>query len=182
MATGQTPTYNFPFPKPTDPVNVADDIKSLALSIDGILPELTTPNTKIEVLNSTSETIDIGDPLHIVGIDSLTQFSEVDRSRADNVATLPAIGIAASIIAPGNIGQMVLAGVVDADLDTSEYAVGQILYVAPEGGLTDDQPVYPDYSQQIAVVIKSDLTTGRILMLSGNNSGPTTWGQLKYNS
>jgi hypothetical protein len=182
MATGQTPLYNFPYPKPTDPVDVADDIKSLALSIDGILPELTTPNTKIEAINATASAIAIGDPIYISGLDSLTGLSEVSQSRADDPATLPAIGISASIIPPGNIGQVVLAGVVDADLDTSEYAVGQILYVAPEGGLTDDQPVYPDYSQQIAVVLKSDLTTGRILMLSGNNSGPTTWGQLKYNS
>lgn len=182
MATGETPIYNLPYPLPTDPVDVAGDIQELAGRIEQILPELTTPNTKIPVVNNTLASIAIGDPLFISGYDSLTGFPEVTKSRADTVSTMPAIGVAASVIDPGNEGQLVVIGVVDAVLDTSSYSSGDVLYVGETGGLTDVQPVYPNYSQQIAVVLEVDATDGTIAALSSGNSGTPTWGQLKYNS
>lgn len=182
MATGQTPIYDLPYPLPTDPVDVAGDIQDLAGRIEQILPELTTPNTKIPVVNNTLSTINIGDPLFISGYDSLTTFPEVTKSRADTPATMPAIGVAASEITPGNEGQLVVIGVVDAVIDTSDYSSGDVLYVGATGGLTDTQPTYPNYSQQIAVVLKVDATEGTIVALSSGNSGTPTWGQILYNS
>ena len=47
MSTGSTTNYNFPYPEQTDPVNVANDIKLLADSvdsqIDGIVQEVSYP-------------------------------------------------------------------------------------------------------------------------------------------
>ncbi len=40
MATGTTPNYSLPYPKSTDPVNVASDIQDLATSLDTDLPEI----------------------------------------------------------------------------------------------------------------------------------------------
>ena len=37
MATGVTTTYNFPYPVLTDPVNVHEDIQSLAERIENVL-------------------------------------------------------------------------------------------------------------------------------------------------
>ena len=40
MATGTTPNYSLPYPKSTDPVNVASDIQDLATSLDTDLSEI----------------------------------------------------------------------------------------------------------------------------------------------
>jgi hypothetical protein len=180
MATGETPVYSFPYPVPTDPVNVAGDIQSLANRVENVIGELTTPNTKLDVKNGSLVTISIGDPVFISGI-GIDDILEVTRSAASVISTMPAIGIAASTITSGNIGQIVIAGLVDADINTSSFTFGDSLYVKSNGGLTNTSPLYPAYSQQIATVVKVDASYGRILMLSGGGglSGPITWGQLR---
>ena len=40
MASGETITYDLPYPLASDPVNVHEDIQSLAEAIDTILPTL----------------------------------------------------------------------------------------------------------------------------------------------
>lgn len=181
MATGSTTNYSLPYPRPTDPVDVAGDIQDLASTLDALLPELSRPNTKINVINGSASAISVGDPVYISGIDSTTGNSEVSKSDASNISTMPAVGIAASNINPGNLGEVVILGVVDADINTSTYSVGEYLYVAASGGgLTDTQPIYPEYSQQIGLVLKSDASTGIIMMVPGNNPGNLTWGQMTY--
>jgi hypothetical protein len=180
MATGSTSNYSLPYPKATDPVDVAGDIQDLASSLDALLPELSRPNTKLTVYNGSASAISVGDPLYITGIYT-TGDPEVSKSDASNVSTMPAIGIAASNMTPGNSGEMVIVGVVDADIDTSSYSLGEYLYVAASGGgLTDTQPIYPEYSQQIGLVLKSDASEGKIMMIPGNNPGTLTWGQMTY--
>lgn len=183
MATGSTTNYSLPYPQPTDPVDVAGDIQALAGAIDILLPELSQPNTKLIAYNGSASVISVGDPVYFSGVNVTTNDPEVSKSDASNISTMPAVGVAASNINPGNSGQIVILGVVDADIDTSSYSVGEYLYVAASGGgLTDVQPVYPNYSQQIGIVLRSDASQGKIMMLSNNDSGTTTWGQLKYNS
>lgn len=180
MATGSTTVYNLPYPLPTDQVDVAGDIQALAGRIEAILPELTQPNTKVTVKNGSASAIAAGDPVYFSGYSS-NQY-EVTKSNASLGSTLPAIGIAAQAIGSGSTGAIVISGIVDADLNTNSYSIGQALYVAVGGGLTATAPVYPDLSQQIAIVLKVSPSTGRIAMLSaggGNSSGPVTWGMLK---
>lgn len=180
MATGSTINYSLPYPVPTDPVDVAGDIQDLAGAIDALLPELTTPNTKITVYNGSASAIAVGDPVYISGINP-TGDPRVSKSNASNLVTMPAIGIAASNMGPGSSGEMVIVGIVDADINTSSYSLGAYLYVAASGGgLTATQPTYPNYSQQIGLVLKSDASTGKIMMLPGNNPGNLTWGQMTY--
>lgn len=183
MATGSTSNYSLPYPKPTDPVDVAGDMQALAGALDILLPELSRPNTKLTAYNGSASAIAVGDPVYISGVEGTTNSPEVSKSDAAVIATMPAVGVAASNIDPGNSGQIVLLGVVDADINTGSYSVGDYLYVAASGGgLTDTQPVYPNYSQQIGIVLVSDASQGSIMMLSNNDSGTPTWGQLKYNS
>jgi hypothetical protein len=180
MATGSTTNYSLPYPVPTDPVDVAGDIQDLASSIDALLPELTTPNTKITAYNGSASTIAVGSPVFISGIHT-SGDPRVTKSNASSASTMPAIGIAASNMGPGNSGEIVILGVVDADINTSAYTVGQYLYVAASGGgLTGTQPIYPNYSQQIGIVLKSSPSTGRIMMIPGNNPGSLTWGQMTF--
>ena len=179
MATGSTIVYNLPYPLPTDPVNVAGDIQALAGRIEYILPELTQPNTKLTVQNGSIASITAGMPVYISGTGTGGEI-QVTKSDAETGSTMPSIGIAAQSIGSANSGDIVISGVVDADLNTNAYTIGQILYVAVGGGLTGTAPVYPDLAQQIAMVVKVSASTGRIMMLSGGggNTGPVTWGQL----
>ena len=179
MASGLTPVYDLPYPLQTDPVNVAGDIEQLAGRIEQILPELTQPNTKLFVQNGSVTAINAGDPVYFSGYAS-NQY-QVTKSNASVGSTMPAIGIAAQAIGAGQNGYIVISGVVDADLNTSAYTVGQFLYVAVGGGLTGTAPVYPDLAQQVAQVLKVSATTGKIMLLStggGSSAGPVTWGQL----
>ena len=180
MATGSTIVYDLPYPLPTDPVNVAGDIQALAGRLELVLPELNQPNTKLLVQNGSITSIAAGDPVYISGTGTGGEI-QVTKSDASLSATVPAIGIAVQSIGSTHSGDIVISGVVDADLNTSAYSVNQILYVAVGGGLTGTSPVYPDLAQQIALVVKSNSSTGRIMMISSGsgNSGPVTWGQLK---
>jgi len=181
MATGSTTNYSLPYPKSTDPVDVAGDIQSLAGTLDNILPELSRPNTKVTVYNGSASAIAVGDPVYVSGINSLTGDPEVSKSDSFDTNTMPAVGISESNIDPGNSGEMVIIGIVDADINTSSYSIGDYLYVAASGGgLTDTRPTYPDYSQKIGLVLKSDASTGKIMMVPGNDPGSLTWGQMKY--
>lgn len=180
MATGFTPTYDLPYPLPTDPVNVAGDIQALAGRIEFILPELTQPNTKVTVQNGSISPIVAGDPVFFSGFAS-GQY-QVTKSDASIGSTVPAIGIAVQSIGAGSTGEIAISGIIDADLNTSAYTMGQALYVATGGGLTGTAPTYPDLAQQIAIVIKVSASTGKIIMVSGGGggtSGPISWGQLK---
>ena len=181
MATGATPQYSLPYPLPTDSVNVAGDIQALAGRIEFILPELTQPNTKTTVQNGSISPIVPGDPVYISGTGTNGEI-QVTKADASLSATVPAIGLAAQAIASGGSGDIIISGILDADLDTSSYSLGQMLYVAVGGGLTDTAPVYPNLAQQIAMVVRVSASVGRIMMLSaggGSASGPTTWGQLR---
>lgn len=181
MATGSTPIYELPYPLPTDPVNVAGDIQSLAGRIEFLLPILSQPNTSLAVKNAGASAIAVGDPVYVSGT-SIDGDIEISRSTASAGATIPAIGLAKTTIGAGSTGEIIISGLLPADLNTSAYTIGQMLYVGVNGGLTGTAPVYPNLAQQIAMVVIDDASTGKVMMLSGGGggaAGPITWGQLK---
>jgi hypothetical protein len=67
MASGETNTYDFPYPILTDPVNVHEDIQSLAEAVDAVLPTLFAPLHTLEVRNVSGTSIVKGDPVYITG-------------------------------------------------------------------------------------------------------------------
>ena len=67
MASGETITYDLPYPILTDPVNVHEDIQSLAEAIDAILPTIGVPSHTLEVRNVSGVSITKGDPVYISG-------------------------------------------------------------------------------------------------------------------
>ena len=48
MASGETTLYDFPYPVASDPVNVHEDIQSLAEAIEAVLPSLGLPYHTLE--------------------------------------------------------------------------------------------------------------------------------------
>ena len=173
MASGETTTYDIPYPLPTDPVDVASDIQALAERIEVILPTIGLPYHTIEVTNDSGVSINKADPVYISGFNSTSGKPEISKSEADDITTFPVIGLAQTAIGNGSDGVVVISGVFTG-VNTSSYTAGDTLYVATSGGLTTTQPAAG--SGVVAVVSKSDVN-GTIIV--GAFKGNGTWGSMK---
>ena len=171
MATGATTTYDLPYPLLTDPVNVHEDIQSLAERIEDVISNVGLPFISLEVRNTTGATIAKGTPVYISGYSTKPLIAKCD---SDDLATFPMIGITQAAISTGTDGVIIVSGVFE-NIDTSLYTAGEILYVANGGGLTDTIPT--GGSGAVAVVAKSNASTGIIVV--GQPKGNGTWGSMK---
>jgi hypothetical protein len=168
MATGATTNYDLPYPVLSDPVNVHEDIQSLAERLEDILSNVGVPFISLEVRNATGSTIAKGTPVYISGYSTKPTVAKCD---SDDLNTFPVVGITQSAISNATDGVIIISGVFQG-LDTSSYTAGDILYVANGGGLTTS-PV----SGAVAVVATSNASTGTIIV--GQPKGNGTWGALK---
>jgi hypothetical protein len=170
MATGVTSTYDLPYPLLTDPVNVHEDIQSLAERLELILSSVGVPFLSIEVHNNSGAAIAKGDPVYITGHDGKPTIAKCESLDID---TFPIAGLCQSTIADGNDGVIIISGVFS-NLNTSSYSAGDILYVGETGGLTNVMPT--SGSGAIAVVAHPNASTGVIVV--GSVKGNGTWGSL----
>jgi hypothetical protein len=171
MATGATTTYDLPYPVLTDPVNVHEDIQSLAERIEDVISNVGLPFISLEVRNTTGATIAKGTPVYISGYSTKPLIGKCD---SDNLATFPMIGITQAAISTATDGVIIVSGVFE-NVDTSSYTAGNILYVANGGGLTNSIPA--GGSGAVAVVAKVNASTGIIVV--GQPKGNGTWGSMK---
>lgn len=172
MATGSTTNYNIPYPLSTDPVNVHEDVQSLAESIESLLGTVGPAYHTLDVRNNSGSSIAKGDPVYISGYGTTTPT--VAKSIATNLATFPVIGLATTAISNNSDGVIILSGVFS-NINTNSYNVGDKLYVASSGGLTITQPTTG--SGVVAIVLKKNASSGIILV--GQPKGNGTWGSLK---
>jgi len=171
MATGATDTYDLPYPVLSDPVNVHEDIQSLAERLEDILSNVGVPFISLEVRNTTGATIAKGTPVRISGYTTKPLIAKCD---SDDLTTFPFVGITQAAISNNSNGVIIVSGVFE-DINTSSYTAGDILYVANGGGLTNSIPA--GGSGAVAVVAKSNASTGIIIV--GQPKGNGTWGALK---
>ena len=167
----ETTNYDLPYPLAADPVNVHEDIQDLAEAIDAILPTLGLPYHTLEVSNTSGVTITKGDPVYIIGHGATKP--RVAKSNANTSATFPTIGLAQANITNTSDGVIILSGVFTG-VNTSSFSVGDRLYTAAGGGLTNTKPT--SGGGVIGVVAKA-ATSGTIVV--GANKGNGTWGSLK---
>jgi hypothetical protein len=171
MATGATTTYDLPYPVLTDPVNVHEDIQSLAERIEDVISNVGLPFISLEVRNTTGATIAKGTPVYISGYSTKPLIGKCD---SDDIATFPVVGITQAAISTATDGVIIVSGVFE-NVDTSSYTAGNILYVANGGGLTNSIPA--GGSGAVAVVAKVNASTGIIVV--GQPKGNGTWGSMK---
>jgi hypothetical protein len=171
MATGSTNTYDLPYPVLSDPVNVHEDIQSLAERLEDVLSNVGVPFISLEVRNISGASIAKGTPVYITGYTTKPTVAKCD---SDDLSTFPVVGITQSAISNNTNGVIIVSGVFE-NINTSSYSAGDILYVANGGGLTDTIPT--GGSGAVAVVAKSNATTGVIIV--GQPKGNGTWGALK---
>ncbi len=167
----ETTNYDLPYPLSSDSVNVHEDIQDLAEAIDAILPTLGLPYHTLEVSNTSGVTIVKGDPVYIIGHGATKP--RVAKSDASTLSTFPVIGLAQANITNTSDGVVVLTGVFTG-VNTSSFTVGNRLYVAAGGGLTQTQPTTG--GGVVGVVAKS-AASGTILV--GASKGNGTWGSMK---
>jgi hypothetical protein len=171
MATGATNTYDLPYPILSDPVNVHEDIQSLAERLEDILSNVGVPFISLEVRNTTGATIAKGTPVYILGYSTKPLIGKCD---SDDLTTFPMVGITQAAISNNSDGVVVVSGVFE-NINTSSYSIGNILYVANGGGLTNS--IHTGGSGAVAVVAKSNASTGVIIV--GQPKGNGSWGALK---
>jgi hypothetical protein len=172
MATGSTTIYDIPYPLSSDPVNVHEDVQSLAETIESLLGTIGPAYHTLEVTNNSGSSIAKGDPVYISGYG--TSKPAVTKCDSDDLSTFPVLGLATTSISNSSDGVVLLSGVFS-DIDTNAYNVGNKLYVADGGGLTATQPTTG--SGVVAIVLKKNASSGIILV--GQPKGNGTWGSLK---
>lgn len=171
MASGETLVYDIPYPLASDPVNVHEDIQSLAERIEVILPTLGLPYHTLEVVNNSGSSIAKGIPVYISGYG--TNHPQIQKCDANTSATFPVVGLTQAAISNNADGVVIVNGVFTG-INTSAYTSGDRLYVAAGGGLTTSQPA--SGGGVIGVVAKAHASG---IIVVGANKGNGTWGSLK---
>ena len=172
MATGSTTNYDIPYPLSSDPVNVHEDIQSLAEAVESLIQTINGGFNTIDVTNNSGASIAKGDPVYISGYG--TTKPTIAKSISTNLATFPVIGLATTAISNASDGVVLVSGIFS-NINTNAYTVGDKLYIGSTGGLTITQPTTG--SGAVAIVLKKNATTGTLLV--GQPKGNGTWGSLK---
>jgi uncharacterized protein YkvS len=106
----------------------------------------------------------IGTPVYQVAYNSGQDRLDVEESRASNSITMPSKGVVSTDLANNTNGQIIVYGELEG-VNTQAFDVGDELYVAPGGGLTNVRPTDPTHLvQKIAVVLKKSTANGAILV------------------
>jgi hypothetical protein len=163
MATGQSNSYELPYPLAEDSVNVHGDIQKLVEKLEAVLP--LASYTQVSVLNNSGENIVAGDPLYVTGYTTATTVA-----RATHATTEPILGLAKTSIVNNASGVVVVSGVIN-EINTSSFSAGDVLYAGLNGGLSNQQIS----GGAVAVVILA-AENG---ILSVDSKGNGTWGALK---
>jgi len=126
--------------------------------------------THIQVKNTSGGSLSKGTPVYATGSVGASGAVEVQASLAGTASTMPALGLLDETLADNAEGSATILGVVR-QVDTSSYSVNDSLYVAVSGGLTDVRPTgASELVQKIGRVVRSDASTGEILVLGAGRS------------
>jgi hypothetical protein len=117
---------------------------------------------QFKVINNTGSTIPNGSPVYITSTSSGQTYPNVALAKADAAATATVIGLTDGAIANGAVGYVTSIGNID-NVNTSSYAVGQVLYLSPysAGQLMNTLPP-TGITVQVGMVTYVDSSLGRI--------------------
>ena len=133
----------------------------------GLLSNITAANVvgslpvRFEVKNTSGGTLSKGTPVYVTGTVGATIVLEVAASRADTSSTMGCIGLLEQDLTVNSFGYAVSIGTLT-QYDTSAFLVGQEIYVAPTGGITNVRPTNNNIVQPIGTVGRVSATTGSI--------------------
>lgn len=111
-----------------------------------------------------------GDPVYIVGFQNGQNVNIVAKADSSNVAKMPVVGLADDDYANQAFGTMTAFGSFNGDFDTTggteSWAVGDIIFVKPGGGLTNIKPGGTDLIQNVAIVSRVNSQTGELEVIA----------------
>ncbi len=111
----------------------------------------------IEVRNVSGGALTKGTPVHENGVTGTVP--DVIAADASITSAMPATYVLFEDIANNAQGLAMLTGVLE-NIDTSSFSPGDVVYVASGGGFTATKPTGTNLIQNIAVVTKSNASTG----------------------
>lgn len=148
--------------------NQTDDL--LRVTVDEFIEGADIGVLVAPVRNVSGATITAGTPVHVSGYNNGNGRYEISVAEADDPLTMPADGVLQEELDNNTNGLMVTYGQVS-NLDTSAFTVGDELYVADGGGLTDTRPTGTGSEvEKLAVVLRSNNTQGVILVKGAGRS------------
>ena len=146
--------------------SVSDDT---APSLGGEL-NLNNNDIVFDCKNSTGSQILAGTPVYVSGYYSTNGKALIAPARSDDPTKMPAIGVLNSTINDGNEGTVGIMGIVS-HINTNSFEVGETVYVAPAGGLTNVKPSGElQLIQNLGRVLRKDASQGKIVLLGAGRS------------
>jgi hypothetical protein len=176
MATNQTSgQFQIAFPRSTDPVNVHGDLEQLAGDVKESLESIDVSIIQIDVKNISGLTLPAGTPVYIFNYsDTVPGIKHYTEDLWSSGSVKPVLGLLKTSLSNNAIGKVVVAGVL-ANVNTSSFVTGDVLYVGrPGGGLTKIRPA--EGSGAVGIVGYAHATNGVIIVEAKGNG---TWGALK---
>jgi hypothetical protein len=138
-------------------------LTSTGVGVDWIDPTLLPAESAEKVIQTVrfGEAVSKGDPLVITGYHGSTGPAIVERADATDATKMPAYGVALEDYANNATGLMIAVGDFN-DFDTSSYSVGDTLYVAVGGGMTNVKPTGTALIQNMGIVSRSNANNGDV--------------------
>lgn len=115
--------------------------------------------------NTDSIALRKGDPVFIAGTVGATDVIEVQLARSDTAAKMPAIGLVTQALAVNATGHVTVLGTLT-NVDTSAFTVGNSLFIASTGWLTNVRPTGASILvQNIGRAGRINASNGQIIVL-----------------
>jgi len=126
--------------------------------------------SKVRLPVRFKEAVVKGDPVYISGYNSGQDRAEVQKADCDDANKMPSFGLADAAYSVNDNGFVISIGNLE-DVDTSSYSVGDTLYVASGGGLTNTKPATEaKLIQNVGVVTRSQQNNGQIEVVATGRS------------
>ena len=117
-----------------------------------------------------NEALSKGDPVYIVGFQNGQNVNIVAKADSSDVAKMPVVGLVDDDYANQAFGTMTAFGSFNGAFDTTggteNWAVGDIIFVKPGGGLTNIKPGGTDLIQNVAIVSRVQQNTGELEVIA----------------
>lgn len=117
----------------------------------------------VKVRNQTGASIPNGTVVYVNGATGNTPT--INLALATSFVTADIIGVTTTTIANNGFGYATISGLVNG-LDTSAFAEGAAVFISPTvaGAYTVTEPVAPNYSVQVGVILRSNPSNGTLLV------------------